>query len=131
MIQSVCVCGAGTMGRGIAQAVIQNGIKTILFDPFEGIAARAAADIDLNFTQMVAKGKMSNDERIVKSGLLTCTDNINDCIADIIIEAIVERADLKSALFKSLQEFNGADTVFATNTSSLSVTSLANTPTCL
>ncbi len=124
MIQTVCVCGAGTMGSGIAQAVAQSGIDTVLFDVNEDVLRRAESNIRNNLNTLVSKQKLlANDAEAVWQHL-QFSSSINDCRANLIIEAIVENKEAKVALFQQLSKSTEADTIFASNTSSLSITHL-------
>ncbi len=124
MIQSLCVCGAGTMGSGIAQAAAQSGIYTLLFDLNTEVLQKAEASINSNLDSLVAKQKITEEQRSAVKGNLQFINDINFCIADVIIEAIVEKPEAKIALFNQLAEINHSDTIFASNTSSLSISLL-------
>lgn len=124
-ISSVVVCGAGTMGSGIAQAAAQAGFVTILFDVNELVLQKAKTSIEKNLELLVSKGKMNTviaDECL--SRLSFCT-NINECKADLIIEAIIEKKEAKQALFLSLASVNNENTIYCSNTSSISINELA------
>ncbi len=125
MIKTICVCGAGTMGRGIAQVAAQAGFHTILFDVNEEMLAKSKQAIQENLQRQVERNKMlaANAEATIQS--LTFSNDISMCVADLIIEAIVENLDAKLKLFKQLSAINQASTVLATNTSSLSITEIA------
>ncbi|RYF88454.1 MAG: 3-hydroxybutyryl-CoA dehydrogenase, partial [Chitinophagaceae bacterium] len=125
MIGTICVCGAGTMGRGIAQLMASHGYSTVLYDVDPGSLRNAAAGINQSLEQLIKKEKITFSEQSATLAHLTFTSDLNDCIADLVIEAIVERIPEKIALFNQLAELNHADTIFATNTSSLSVTTIA------
>ena len=124
-IRIVCICGAGTMGVGIAQVCATAGYFTILYDvdPVKIEEARSATESNLK--RLVERQKISNadKERILEK--IKFTSNINDCVADLLIEAIVEKPEPKISLFQKLLEINNNQTIFATNTSSLSVTKIA------
>lgn len=124
-IQTVCVCGAGTMGSGIAQLAAQKGLHTILFDVSSEMTEKAAKNLQRSLQQLVEKQKISEQEKAATWERLRFTRDINDCVADIVIEAIVEKATVKTALFNQLAEINHSEAIFATNTSSLSVTEIA------
>lgn len=124
-INSICVCGAGTMGSGIAQASAQAGIATILYELNSVVLEKAQAAIEKNLQSLVDKGKMTAEEKQQTGQLIRYTDDLQTCLADIIIEAIVEKPALKIALFNQLAELNHGDTIFASNTSSLSITEIA------
>lgn len=124
MIQSVCVCGAGTMGSGIAQTAAQHGIPTILFDVNADVVQRAEAGIRKSLSTLVEKQKLTSEAAAATLQNLQFTSTINDCRADLIIEAIVENLQLKTDLFRQLSTLNSSATIFASNTSSLSVSAL-------
>jgi 3-hydroxybutyryl-CoA dehydrogenase len=124
-INSICVCGAGTMGSGIAQATAQAGIATILYELNSVVLEKAQAAIEKNLQSLVDKGKMTAEEKQQTGQLIRYTDDLQTCLADIFIEAIVEKPALKIALFNQLAELNHGDTIFASNTSSLSITEIA------
>lgn len=123
-IQSICVCGAGTMGSGIAQAAAQSGIYTILFDLNAEVIEKAQSAIAKNLTMLVEKQKLTEEQKQSILGHLLFTTDLHQCLADVIIEAIVERVDAKVALFNQLAEINHGEVIFASNTSSLSITQL-------
>jgi 3-hydroxybutyryl-CoA dehydrogenase len=124
-IQSIVVCGAGTMGSGIAQVAIQAGIKTIQFDLSETALAKSKVQIHTQINRLVEKGKISESQQNHILGLIHFSSDIADCKADIIIEAIIEKKDAKIELFNKIAAFNDSTTIFATNTSSISVNEIA------
>ncbi|MEO5594757.1 MAG: 3-hydroxyacyl-CoA dehydrogenase NAD-binding domain-containing protein [Chitinophagaceae bacterium] len=124
-INSICICGAGTMGAGIAQVCAQAGFHTILYDINKEMLAKAAAGIRNSLQLLADKNKITAPEKDLATGNLRFTADMNDCIADVFIEAIIENAGIKSGLFNQLNEFNHSEVIFATNTSSLSVTAIA------
>ncbi len=124
MIQTICVCGAGTMGSGIAQAAAQSGIYTSLFDLNPEVLQKAEQAIHKNLSSLVEKQKISAAQKTEILGHLSFTTDIHTCLADIIIEAIVEKPEAKIALFNQLAEINHGEVVFASNTSSLSINEL-------
>ncbi len=126
MIQIICVCGAGTMGSGIAQVTASSGFYTLLFDINEETLENAKATMEVNLQKMVDKNKMTDEEKTATLLRIRYTSDLHECIADIIIEAIIEKPELKISLFNQLAEINHGETIFASNTSSLSITSLAD-----
>lgn len=124
MVQTLCICGAGTMGSGIAQAAAQSGIYTILFDLNAEVLQKAEASIQKNLQLLVGKQKISEAKKQEVIGHLSFTGELNNCIADVIIEAIIEKPEAKIALFNQLAEINHSETIFASNTSSLSISQL-------
>lgn len=124
--KTVCVCGAGTMGSGIAHVCAAAGYTTVLFDLNEEIIQKAKINIVQELQKLVGKQKISKEKKELIIQSLRYTSDINDCMADLIIEAIIEKAEAKTSLFHQLIAVNGNQTIFATNTSSLSVTEIAS-----
>ncbi len=124
-IQSIVVCGAGTMGSGIAQVAIQAGLKTIQFDLNESALAKSKETIQSQMYRLVEKGKLTEDQKTQMLGLLHFTSAIEDCKADLIIEAVIEKIEVKIELFKQLAAINEPSTILATNTSSISIDAIA------
>ena len=124
MIETICICGAGTMGSGIAQVCAQNGFYTILFDLNATILENAKSSINNNLQYLVDREKISLLEKDETLQRIRFVKDSNDCLADIILEAIVENPEVKIALFNQLAELNHAEVIFATNTSSLSVSAI-------
>lgn len=125
MVQTICVCGAGTMGSGIAQVAAQAGLTTVLYDISADILEKAKAAIAKNLQSLVDKGKLVPGVKEKIQEKINYTSQIQDCKADVIIEAIAERLDIKTALFNQLAEINNDQCIFASNTSSLSVINIA------
>lgn len=125
MIHTICICGAGTMGSGIAQVAAQAGFHTLLYDVNKEMLAKGKAAIEKSLTTLESKNKINSTEKETALSHLRFVSDTNDCIADIIIEAIVEKVDIKVGLLNQLAEVNHSETIFATNTSSLSVTKIA------
>ena len=123
-IKTICICGAGTMGSGIAQVSAQSGFNTILFDVNESVLEKAKEGIQKNLQFMVDKQKIAAEEKENIFHRIKFAKDINDCIADLIIEAIIEKADAKISLFSQLAGGNSSQAIFATNTSSLSVSDI-------
>jgi 3-hydroxybutyryl-CoA dehydrogenase len=126
MVQTntICICGAGTMGSGIAQVSAQSGYYTILFDVNESILEKAKDSIQKNLQYLTDKQKISEEEKEQIHQRIKFVKDINDCLANVIIEAIVEKTEAKVALFNQLAEASHAEVIFATNTSSLSVSEI-------
>src|SRR6185369_12758115 len=125
MIQTICVCGAGTMGRGIAQTAAAHGFYALLFDVSVPALDKARSGIEKNLQSLVEKNKIAAPDKEVILRRIRFVSDINDCLADIVIEAIIEKIEIKSALFNQLAEVNHSEVIFATNTSSLSVMAIA------
>jgi 3-hydroxybutyryl-CoA dehydrogenase len=125
MIKTICVCGAGTMGSGIAQVAAMAGFAAIQFDVNAAMLEKSKTTIQNNLQFLVTKGKLA--EPAIESILskLLFTSNISDCKAELVIEAIIESKEAKVELFNQLAEVNESSTIFATNTSSIAVTEIA------
>lgn len=124
MIKTIAVVGAGTMGSGIAQVAAQSGHPVILFDLEKEILEKAVISIKKSLQYLADKKNISPEQQQQIFQHILFTSNINDCIADLIIEAIVEKAAAKIALFNQLATINASATIFATNTSSISITEI-------
>jgi len=122
---TICICGAGTMGSGIAQVSATAGFKTILFDVADQIIQKAKSKIENDLQSLVEKQKILPEKKANILQQLFFSSNINDCIADIIIEAVVEKLEVKTSLFNQLSTLNSNYTIFTSNTSSLSVSAIA------
>lgn len=125
VINRICVCGAGTMGSGIAQAAAQAGFYTLLYELNPVVLERAITGIEINLQSFLEKGKITAEEKQKIIQRIQFTGDIQTCLADIFIEAIVEKTEIKIALFNQLAELNHREAIFATNTSSLSVSKIA------
>ncbi|MGZ8544167.1 MAG: 3-hydroxyacyl-CoA dehydrogenase NAD-binding domain-containing protein [Flavisolibacter sp.] len=122
---TICICGAGTMGSGIAQVAAGAGFKTILYDLDEAMVNRASEKIRSDLQKLVDKQKILAEKKDATLKNLLFTSRIEDCIANVVIEAIIEKPEVKIELFNRLANINTDQTIFASNTSSLSISSLA------
>jgi len=125
VINTICVCGAGTMGSGIAQAAAQSGSYALLYELNKETLEKAKNIIDENLQAITDKRKITNEEKEKILQRIQFTNDIQICLADVFIEAIIEKPEAKIALFNQLAELNHSETIFATNTSSLSINELA------
>ena len=123
-IDSICVCGAGTMGSGIAQVMAMAGYPTILYELNEAVLSKAKQSINQSLDKLVEKNKLKEEEASEALNRIVFTRDIRTCQADLVIEAIIENMDAKVSLFQQLDTINNDHTIFASNTSSLSVTDL-------
>lgn len=112
------------MGSGIAQVAATAGYPTVLFDLNEGVLEKAMASIRKSLDLLEEKGKIDSAQKETIFKNIVFTTDINDCKADLVIEAIVENTEAKLNLFKQLASLNAADCIFASNTSSLSISAL-------
>ena len=124
MINTICVIGAGTMGSGIAQTAAQNGFYTLLFDINTDVLEKAKSAIQKSLQFLLDKEKISAAEKENIFRRIKFITDTNDCIADIIIEAIVEKVEAKVDIFNQLAELNHSEVIFASNTSSLSISEI-------
>jgi 3-hydroxybutyryl-CoA dehydrogenase len=113
------------MGSGIAQTAAQSGFNTVLYDVNEAMIQKAKEKIGKDWQTLVEKNKITAAEKETAFNNLHFSSSINDCIADIVIEAIIEQLEAKAVLFNQLAAINTDETIFASNTSSLSVTQIA------
>jgi 3-hydroxybutyryl-CoA dehydrogenase len=125
MIQTICICGAGTMGSTIAQNAAQHEFHIILYDLQTEMLQKAKAAMESNLHTLVQKNKISEKDKNDTLSRIQYVSDINDCLADMVIEAIVEKPEVKVGLFNQLSEVNHSEVIFATNTSALSVTAIA------
>jgi len=125
----VAVIGAGTMGNGIAHTFAQNGFTVKLIDISENALEKGMTTIFTNLDRMLAKGTISAEDKMKTISNIICYTDIEDGVvgADLVVEAATENLDLKLRIFKKLNEYCSHNTVFATNTSSISITQIATT----
>jgi 3-hydroxybutyryl-CoA dehydrogenase len=125
-IQKIGVVGAGTMGNGIAQIFAVAGYDVIMRDIKEDFVARGLATIQKNLDRMVARNKLTADDKeAALKRIRTTTELTPFADRDLIVEAIVEDVDVKTKLLRELDNICRDETIFATNTSSISITKVA------
>ncbi len=125
-VSTVAVLGAGTMGRGIAQASAACGLRVVLRDISEELVARAVAQIDAGLSKAVSRGKATEEDRArALSNIGTTTSMEETAGCDLYVEAVPERLDLKRETLRAVEGLNSGPFIFATNTSSLSITEIA------
>src|SRR5688572_25119040 len=112
MIKTICVCGAGTMGSGIAQVSAQSGFLTILYDVSGDMITRARQRLQQDLETLAGKQKITVAQKDETLGRLQFTSDISDCVADVIIEAIIEKIEIKTTLFNRLAAINTPATIF-------------------
>ena len=126
-LRRVGVVGLGTMGSGIAQVCVEAGFETVGREVEAGLGERARERIGHFIGRKVEKGQLEADARdaaLARLSLTTDLADLGDC--DLVIEAAFEELSVKHELFRELERILAADTIFATNTSALSVTQIAS-----
>lgn len=129
-IEKVAVIGAGQMGRGIAQVFATAGKQVLVVDINDQIIAASEAALDKGFNKMISKGKMTQesvDELKGRMSFVAATEYqgiLGD--VDLVVEAAVERLDLKKSIFQKLDAAAKPECILATNTSSISITEIAS-----
>ncbi|PXF31399.1 3-hydroxyacyl-CoA dehydrogenase [Pokkaliibacter plantistimulans] len=122
----VAVIGAGAMGAGIAQVAASYGHQVKLFDKAEGAASRAIDSIGAGLGKLVSRGKLDHSEAEAILSRLQPIEELSQLAdAGLVVEAIIENLDIKRSLFAELEQLCAADTLLTSNTSSLSITSIA------
>jgi len=125
-INTVGIIGAGTMGNGIAQACAVVGIKALMIDVNEAAIERGLKAVSGSLDRLVRKEKLTEAQKAEAMARIAGSTRMADLAqADFIIEAATENEDLKRKILKDVAAIAGADTVIATNTSSISITGLA------
>jgi len=127
-IRTVGVVGAGTMGHGIAQVALQNGVRVILRDVEERILQQARARIEKGFDRLMESGKIGEGQKADSMKLLSITTNLADLkSAEFIVEAATEDFAVKRTIFQDLDKVCRPSTILASNTSSISITKIGAT----
>ena len=125
-MKNIFVVGAGTMGLDIAQVFSTAGMNVSVYDMTDEIIARSAARLEKGLAKRVEKGKLSPEAKAAIIGGIEFTTNYDNAKnADLVIEAIIESVEVKKTVFRNLDSICPASTVFATNTSSISITEIA------
>ena len=127
-INTVAVVGAGTMGAGIAQVCAQAGWKTALFDAFPDGLERGMQRIDAFWDKGIARGKTTAEQKEAWAANLRAESDMQTAVqdADLVIEAVPEIPELKASIFEQLDAMAPSHAILGTNTSSLSIASIAN-----
>ncbi|QCX39520.1 3-hydroxybutyryl-CoA dehydrogenase [Aureibaculum algae] len=127
-MKNIAVIGAGTMGNGIAHTFAQFGYQVHLVDISQNSLDKGIATVTRNLDRMLAKEKISNEDKLqTLANIKTFTslkEGVHHC--DLVIEAATENVDLKLNIFKELDAHCNAETILATNTSSISITKIAS-----
>jgi 3-hydroxybutyryl-CoA dehydrogenase len=128
-VKTIAVVGAGTMGRGIAYTAALGGFQTILQDVNDSVVAKAAAWIREALDEGVKRGKVGDALRDATMARVRTSCSVKEAVrdAELVIEAVPEEREMKLELFKVFDEFGRPNAVFASNTSSLSISGFTNT----
>src|SRR5260221_10316321 len=124
-IKKIGVVGAGSMGQGIAQACAAAGYEVLFYDVDLKIVEKGIQSIGKNIDQAIAKGKSTEGKKIAALSKIKPVV-FEELKADMIIEAAVEKLEVKQKIFSDLEKINEQDTILASNTSSLSITKIAS-----
>jgi 3-hydroxybutyryl-CoA dehydrogenase len=127
-VRTIAVIGAGTMGHGIAQVAAHAGVAVRIQDPLEGAAKAAIDRIGKNLAKGVELKKVTPDERDATLARITAFEDLATAVVgvDAVIEAVPEQLDLKREIFATIDKVIGPHALFATNTSSLPISDIAN-----
>jgi 3-hydroxybutyryl-CoA dehydrogenase len=125
-IETLAVVGAGQMGSGIAQVAAQAGMQVVLADATPELARRSVEKLAVTLGKLVEKGKLGAPERAAALSRVRAASGLEDCArVDLAVEAVVEDVAVKRELFRRLDELLPREAILASNTSSISITSLA------
>ncbi len=125
-IRKIGVVGAGTMGSGIAQVAAQSGFDVVLVDIAPHALAKGLATIDKSLERLVAKGKLTSSERsAAREKIASAAELAALAGCDLVVEAVVEKFEIKRQVLQALDAVLGPSAILATNTSSISITRLA------
>ena len=126
-MQNITVIGSGTMGNGIAHVFAQFGYKVSLVDINDAALQKALATISKNLDRQVSKGSLTEAEKTITLNNITTFTKLEDGVktADLVVEAASENVNVKLSIFKQLDELCPANTILASNTSSISITQIA------
>ncbi|WP_421824795.1 3-hydroxybutyryl-CoA dehydrogenase [Flagellimonas oceanensis] len=125
-MQQIAVIGAGTMGNGIAHVFAQNGYKVNLVDIAQASLDKGVATITKNLDRMISKEVIDDAKKEATLSNITTYTNLKEGVSDtdLVVEAATENLDIKLKIFKDLDEICKAETILATNTSSISITQI-------
>ncbi|RSL33566.1 3-hydroxyacyl-CoA dehydrogenase family protein [Salibacterium salarium] len=126
-IQTIGIVGAGAMGSGIANLAAMSGFNVILRDVEDSFLEKGLSTINKFMDKSVSKGKMTEDQKSETLEKITTTTSLQDMQnADVVIEAVIEDLEIKKAVFSELDDIVAEDVILTTNTSSMSITTIAS-----
>jgi 3-hydroxybutyryl-CoA dehydrogenase len=124
-VETIGVVGAGTMGHGIAQVAAMAGLRVLLVDKIEEALDRGLRSIEASLAKLESKGKLSGEEREAARARVSDSVDLADLAeAEVVVEAVVERLEVKELVFAELDRICPPSTILASNTSSISITRL-------
>ena len=126
-MKRIAVIGAGQMGNGITQVAASAGYEVLMVDIKQEFVDRGMATIQKSLSKLVSKERMSQSDADETLARITTTTNRNDCAdVDLVVEAVPEILDLKTSIFSELDEICKPDCILASNTSSISISTIAD-----
>jgi 3-hydroxybutyryl-CoA dehydrogenase len=125
-IRTVGIIGAGTMGQGIAQVCSTSGFTVLIYDVSQELLQKGISIISNNFQASVDKGKLTSAQKHDAINKITPCKNLEEIKTDLIIEAAIEKLEIKKNIFAILEKVNSADCILTSNTSSIPITQIAS-----
>lgn len=125
-INKVFVVGAGTMGNGITQVCAQRGLSVVMSDVSRDLMDKALKNIEWSVSKFIEKGKVSEDLDTIMGRIRTSTDYEAAADADLVIEAVFEKLEIKHEVFAKIDAVVGDKTIMASNTSAIPITNIAS-----
>ena len=121
----IAIAGAGVMGSGIAICSAQSGFKTLIYDLSADALEKSRSYIEKQLDGAVQRGKMDDKGKTEALANLSFSNKESDLVADLVLEAIVEKLEIKQQFFIAVEKLNGPETILASNTSSIPITQIA------
>jgi 3-hydroxybutyryl-CoA dehydrogenase len=125
-IKKIAVIGAGTMGQGIAQLCASAGFSVLLYDVQPEIIKDAIAQIRKNLDALAGKGKITSQQRDSTIGRIEAAGDFRLLQVELVIEAVVEKLDVKQKIFLEIEKYNDQECILVSNTSSISITQIGS-----
>lgn len=125
-IKTIAVVGAGTMGQGIAQVCSAAGYKVLLYDIQPELVSSALSSIRKNLDSAVEKGKLDRAQKDSIINFIIGVTDFRQLQVELVIEAVIEKLDIKQKIFAEIEKINGRDCILTTNTSSIPITQIAS-----
>jgi 3-hydroxybutyryl-CoA dehydrogenase len=126
-VKTIAVIGVGTMGQGIAQVCATGGYKVLVYDVQPQLINSAIASIKKNLESLVTKGKMDAAQKEIVAASIIPVSDFRQLQAELVIEAVVEKLEIKQKIFSELEKVNDKNCILASNTSSIPITQIATT----